>query len=262
MERSPRAVAQELRMWRQAGVERILLATKRTALSSATPPTSDVQTAQRVSTAITETHSPVTTSPSLHDKDGLNVDERKRALHVIAQEVCACTRCPELVRNRTQTVFGTGNVAPRLCFFGEAPGADEDRLGEPFVGRSGQLLNKIMEACTLKRDDVYILNVLKCRPPNNRTPSAEEMETCRPFYERQLEILRPEFICCLGSVAATALLQTKSPLGKLRGRFHAWKESQVVVTYHPSYLLRNPAAKRDTWDDMKMLMQAMGIALP
>jgi uracil-DNA glycosylase len=184
------------------------------------------------------------------------------ALERVRREVVHCTLCHELAKTRTQTVFGTGNPRARLCFFGEAPGADEDRQGEPFVGAAGQLLNKIIEACTLKREDVYILNVLKCRPPQNRTPLPEETANCRVFFERQLEIIQPEFICCLGAVASQALLRTTQSLGRLRGRFHDYRGIRVIVTYHPAYLLRSPDKKRDTWEDMKMLMREMGIELP
>jgi DNA polymerase len=193
---------------------------------------------------------------------GLPLDRRAAALAALRSEVVLCRRCDELAQKRTQTVFGVGNPHPRLCFLGEAPGADEDRQGEPFVGAAGQLLDKIIAACTLKREDVYILNVLKCRPPGNRTPLPDEVANCRPFFERQLEILQPEFICCLGAVAAQTLLRTTRPVGQLRGKFHTYRSSQVVVTYHPAYLLRTPEMKRHTWDDMKMLMQAMGIPIP
>jgi uracil-DNA glycosylase family 4 len=142
---------------------------------------------------------------------------------------------------------------------GEAPGADEDASGLPFVGRAGQLLTKIIQACTLAREDVYILNVLKCRPPGNRTPAPQEVTNCRGFFERQLALLRPEFICCMGTSAAQALLETDQPIGRLRGRWFEYSGARVLCTYHPSYLLRNPAAKRDVWEDMKLLMAAMGI---
>jgi DNA polymerase len=158
-------------------------------------------------------------------------------------------------------VFGVGTATARLCFLGEAPGADEDASGEPFVGRAGQLLTKIIEACTLTRDEVYILNVLKCRPPENRPPLAEETANCRGYFEKQLEIIAPEFICCLGTTAAQALLQTDEPIGKLRKRWFSWRNSQVICTYHPSYLLRNPPAKREVWDDMKLLMAKLGVQL-
>jgi uracil-DNA glycosylase family 4 len=191
----------------------------------------------------------------------LDLAGRVSALEVLRGEVAACQRCPHLAAERTQTVFGVGNVQARLCLFGEAPGADEDRQGEPFVGKAGQLLNKILEACTLRREDVYILNVLKCRPPQNRTPEQDEVTNCREYFERQLDILRPEFICCLGSTAARALLKTEQTIGRLRGSFHEYRGATVICTYHPSYLLRNPAAKRDVWEDMKMLMRRMGVEL-
>jgi DNA polymerase len=194
--------------------------------------------------------------------DNLTREERIKALDGLNAQVKACTRCLELVANRTQTVFGVGNPMARLCFFGEAPGADEDAQGEPFVGRAGQLLNKIIEACTLKREDVYILNVLRCRPPGNRNPTLEEATNCRPLFERQIEIINPEFIVCLGSIAASNLLNQNLAIGKLRGRFHDYRGAKVVVTYHPAYLLRNPAAKKYVWDDMKMLMREMGIPVP
>jgi uracil-DNA glycosylase len=191
----------------------------------------------------------------------MSPEQRAAALEIIQREVAACTRCPALVANRTQTVFGVGNNSPRICFFGEAPGADEDRLGEPFVGRGGQLLNKMIAACGLKREEVYILNVLKCRPPDNRNPLPDEVSNCRGYFERQIEILRPEMICCLGAVASKALLNTERAIGKLRGSFHDYQGIAVVCTYHPAYLLRNPAAKVDAWEDLKMMMRKLGVEL-
>lgn len=187
--------------------------------------------------------------------------DRLQALAILRDQVAGCTRCSELAADRTQTVFGAGPADARLCFFGEAPGADEDASGVPFVGRAGQLLTKIIEACTLSRDEVYILNVLKCRPPGNRQPLPDEVANCRGYFERQLAIIQPEFICCLGTSAAQALLQTAEPIGKLRRRWFEYGPARVICTYHPSYLLRNPAAKRDVWDDMKLLMAAMGVRL-
>jgi DNA polymerase len=182
-------------------------------------------------------------------------------LEILANEVAGCTRCAELAATRKQTVFGVGNTNARLVFLGEAPGADEDRLGEPFVGRAGQLLTKIIEACKMRREDVYIMNVLKCRPPNNRNPLPEESHNCAGFRRRQLELVNPEFVCCLGAIAAQAFLNTTATIGKLRGRVHLHEGRKVVCTYHPAYLLRNPSAKRDTWDDMKLLMREMGVEL-
>jgi uracil-DNA glycosylase family 4 len=187
------------------------------------------------------------------------VMSRQKLLDVIRDEVSVCRRCEQLACARTNTVFGVGPADARLCFFGEAPGADEDASGMPFVGRAGQLLTKIIEACTLSRDQVYILNVLKCRPPDNRAPLPGEVANCREYFERQLQAIAPEFICCLGTTASQSLLQTDEPIGKLRGRWFTHGAAQVICTYHPSYLLRNPGAKRHVWDDMKLLMARMGI---
>jgi uracil-DNA glycosylase family 4 len=198
----------------------------------------------------------------LPEPDPTAVTSRAATLEVLAQEVAGCTLCGELARTRTQTVFGVGNPRARLCFLGEAPGADEDRQGEPFVGRAGQLLNKIIEACQLRREDVYILNILKCRPPGNRNPAPDEAHNCRRYLDRQLELVAPEYICCLGAVAAQNLLATTETIGKMRGKVLDYQAGalavKVVCTYHPAYLLRNPSAKKYTWDDMKLLMREMG----
>ncbi|MEK6248599.1 MAG: uracil-DNA glycosylase, partial [Planctomycetales bacterium] len=163
------------------------------------------------------------------DPEMAQADSSIDSLPVIAEEVAACTRCPELVENRTQTVFGTGNPHARLCFLGEAPGADEDKQGEPFVGRAGKLLTDIIEkGMNLRREDVYILNILKCRPPGNRNPTPDEAKNCSGFLDRQLALLQPEFICCLGAVAAQNLLETTTPIGKLRGQLHSYGDIRVV----------------------------------
>jgi DNA polymerase len=188
----------------------------------------------------------------------LSSQEKLAGLQVLQTEVAACMRCSELTSTRTQTVFGVGNPDARLVFVGEAPGADEDAQGEPFVGRAGQLLTDIItKGMQLRREDVYILNVLKCRPPGNRTPAPNEVINCRGFLDRQLEILRPEFLCCLGSVAAKAILNTEQSIGRLRGKFHDYRGIPVLCTYHPAYLLRNPAAKKEVWEDIKVLMKRM-----
>ncbi len=190
--------------------------------------------------------------------DAQPADARIAALAEVAHDVAACTRCAELARTRTQTVFGVGNPYAELVFCGEAPGADEDRLGEPFVGRAGQLLTDIIvKGMKIRREDVYILNILRCRPPGNRTPLPVEAAACREYLDRQLAIIRPKFICCLGAVAAQNLLGTDVAIGRLRGRVHDWNGIKVVCTYHPAYLLRNPNAKRFVWDDIKMLMAEM-----
>lgn len=187
---------------------------------------------------------------------------RSELLTQLNEQVKTCRRCEHLACMRTQTVFGVGNILPRVVFFGEAPGADEDRQGEPFVGRAGQLLTKIIEACGWKRSDVYIMNVLKCRPPDNRNPEPAETANCREYFERQFEILQPEYIVCVGTIPAQALLETTEAVGKLRGRFHQYRGRKVLVTYHPSYLLRNPSAKKYVWDDMQMLLGEMGLPIP
>jgi len=179
----------------------------------------------------------------------------------IREDIGDCTRC-KLHQGRTKIVFGSGNPQARLVFVGEGPGADEDATGLPFVGRAGQLLTKMIEGTAekdgipLKREDVYICNVVKCRPPENRTPEPDEMEICGQFLFRQLTVIRPKAICALGSTAAKALLGTRDGVMKLRGRWHRWGEAPVIVTYHPSYLLRpfNQNAKREAWEDLKKVL--------
>jgi DNA polymerase len=199
----------------------------------------------------------------------LTPDQRREALAALAQRVSQCTRCPALASRRTQTVFGVGPLDSDLCFIGEAPGADEDRLGEPFVGRAGQLLDRIIAACGMKRDEVFICNILRCQPPNNRTPLADEAANCREYLDATLDLVRPRFICCLGACAAQNLLDTTLSIGKMRGRFYDYRGTPVAVTYHPSYLLRcenDPQRARTekgkVWDDMKMLLARMGKPIP
>lgn len=203
-----------------------------------------------------------TSQPGNWQTDGLSVEDRTSRFQVLAGEVDACRKCTDIVCRRQRTVFGVGPVNARLVMFGEAPGAEEDRSGEPFVGAAGQLMDKILVASGLKRSEVFIMNSLKCRPPNNRNPTDGEIENCRPFFEAQLETIQPEYIVCWGSVAVRAVLKSTESVGRLRGRFHHYRGAKVLVTYHPAYLLRNPDAKRLTWEDMKLLMRELGIALP
>jgi uracil-DNA glycosylase family 4 len=193
-----------------------------------------------------------------------SLEHGRKALELLAQEVSVCCKCSELVSSRNQTVFGEGAPGVELCFVGEAPGADEDAQGLPFVGAAGQLLNKIIAACGFERSEVYICNIIKCRPPGNRTPLPNEAANCRAFLERQLELVQPRFICALGSCAAQNLLNSTLALGKLRGRFHHYKGIPVLCTYHPAYLLphRNPDKKKDVWEDMKILLTRMGRPIP
>jgi uracil-DNA glycosylase len=241
-----RAVVQRLESLQRAGVTHM---PKRRAVAPASRPAVEAVGAIAAPPSVEAPIARQETAPT----------DKQAALDIIARDVVNCQRCSHLACTRKQTVFGVGNPNARLCFVGEAPGADEDEQGIPFVGRAGQLLTKIIEACTLSRDEVYILNVLKCRPPGNRTPEPEEIANCREYLDRQLEIIRPEFICCLGAVAARTVLDSTLSIGMLRGKFHSYRDIPVLCTYHPSYLLRNPAAKRDVWEDMKLLMQRMGI---
>jgi DNA polymerase len=164
-----------------------------------------------------------------------------------------CSRCKLHTLGRKQVVFGVGNPDADLMFVGEAPGADEDIQGIPFVGRAGQLLTKIIEAIDLKRDDVYIANVIKCRPPQNRNPEQDEVDTCEPFLFQQIDVIKPKVIVALGTFAARALLRTLDPISRLRGRVFEYRGSRLIPTFHPAYLLRNPASKRDVWEDMKLV---------
>jgi uracil-DNA glycosylase len=173
------------------------------------------------------------------------------SLSSLNNEIHTCLKCP-LGHTRTNFVFGVGNPNAEVMFVGEAPGADEDAQGEPFVGRAGKLLNKILEAVNLKREEVYICNILKCRPPNNRDPEPTEMETCTPHLYKQIELIKPKFIICLGRIAGQWLLQTKDTLTSLRGKIHDYNGVKMIVTYHPAALLRNPNWKYPAWEDMKM----------
>jgi DNA polymerase len=175
------------------------------------------------------------------------------AWETLAEEVRNCRLCG-LCETRTQTVFGVGDRDARLMVIGEAPGAEEDRQGEPFVGRAGILLNAMLRAAGFERSDVYIANVNKCRPPQNRDPTDEEAERCLPYLRRQIELVQPEVILCVGRIAAQRLLGTDTPVGKLRGRVHELDGRPVVVTYHPAYLLRSPGEKRKSWDDLKLAL--------
>ena len=178
-------------------------------------------------------------------------------LKTIRTDLGDCRRC-RLSKGRTHIVFGEGDPHADLMFIGEGPGFDEDRQGSPFVGAAGQLLTKIIRAIHLDRTQVYICNIVKCRPPENRNPQPDEIEACLPFLKRQIAAVKPLAICALGSVAARTLLKTEAPISRLRGRFHDYRGIQVMPTYHPAYLLRSPEKKRDVWEDMKKLMKELG----
>lgn len=184
------------------------------------------------------------------------------ALRLIREDIGDCTRCRLHKQGRKQIVFGVGNPKAELMFIGEAPGADEDQQGEPFVGRAGQLLNNMIKAMGLRRGDVYIANIIKCRPPNNRTPERDECETCSPFLFRQIEVIKPKVIVALGAVAAKTLLAVNSSMGEMRGRWYDFRNTKLAVTYHPAFLLRDPRQKKETWKDLQMVMNELGLEIP
>jgi DNA polymerase len=242
---SPRDLAEHLRYYRELGVEGVSRDAQWRRRESKTPsmpapgPTSE------------------TTSEAPH-RSMIPLTDVSAADRLIAirQELGDCTRC-KLHSGRTNLVFGVGNPEATLMFVGEGPGADEDEQGEPFVGRAGQLLTQIIKAMGFAREDVYIANVVKCRPPNNRNPEPDEIAQCSPFLQAQIATIQPKVIVALGKFAAQTLLGVETPISRLRGQFHELGDTVVMPTFHPSYLLRTPAAKREVWEDMKMVMQRL-----
>ena len=210
----------------------------------------------------------------LAPKPEQGVSDPAKALKIIREDLGDCTRCPLHKQGRKQIVFGVGNAAAELMFVGEGPGADEDEQGEPFVGRAGQLLNNMIKAMGLKRGQVYIANVVKCRPPGNRTPEREECETCSPFLMRQIAVIKPKVVVALGAVAAKNLLAMNASMAQLRGRFYdfrptgvrssdpTWDGCKLAVTYHPAFLLRDPRQKAEAWKDLQMVMKELGLRAP
>jgi uracil-DNA glycosylase len=184
------------------------------------------------------------------------------SLRMIREDIGDCTRCPLHAQGRKQIVFGVGNPHADLMFIGEAPGADEDEQGEPFVGRAGQLLNNMIKAMGIRREDVYIANIIKCRPPGNRTPERDECETCSPFLMRQIDVIAPKVLVALGAVAAKTLLAVNAPMSQLRGRWFDFRGRKLAVTYHPAFLLRDPRQKKETWKDLQMVMKDLGLKVP
>lgn len=280
-----RALRQELEGWRRAGLSHLPMPPRKR--SDSPPASTSTKTATRTApsgraiakspappvtrTASRPTVAPATTShalpvvseplpPSPHPAGSR--EDREWRLNQLRQQVAACSRCQELASTRTQTVFGVGNPEARFLFVGEAPGADEDVQGEPFVGAAGQLLNKIIAACGLKREDIYICNILRCRPPGNRKPLPDEAANCREYLDGQIAVIDPDFIVCWGATAAQSLLGTDENIGRLRGRFFQHGRATVLCTYHPSYLLRNPSAKTDVWADMKLFLKEAGLPVP
>jgi uracil-DNA glycosylase len=203
-----------------------------------------------------------------------SVSDPVKALKIIREDLGDCTRCPLHKQGRKQIVFGVGNPTAELMFVGEGPGADEDEQGEPFVGRAGQLLNNMIKAMGITREQVYIANIVKCRPPGNRTPEREECETCSPFLMRQIAVIKPKVVVALGATAAKTLLAMNSSMAQLRGRFYdfkpagarsndsTWNGCELAVTYHPAFLLRDPRQKGEAWKDLQMVMKKLGLKAP
>ena len=221
---------------------------------------------ERISAVPSPAPPPELSAPSVPSVDIPQAGTKAERLAALRGPVLACTLCPHLVKTRTQVVFGVGHPEAELMFIGEAPGEDEDRQGEPFVGKAGQLLTKIIETMGLRRSDVFIANVLKCRPdlppgmPGNRKPKADEMATCQPYLLQQIEIIQPRVLVALGAVAMEGLLGETAPMARLRGRWHDFRGSPLMATYHPAYLLRNQSIgeKRKVWEDMLLVLERLG----
>lgn len=281
-----RGLQQILRSWHSAGLGHLVRAAPgqpEPAISSTAPPARGeapraaappvTSTASTASTPPADTLTPMArksssaaAAPELPviqvAAEATQGGSRESRLSALAARVAQCQRCQELATTRTQTVFGVGNPNAKVMFIGEAPGADEDATGEPFVGRAGQLLTKIIEACGWTRAEIYICNILRCRPPGNRAPSLVEARHCREYLDGQIAIIQPEYIVCWGTTAAQNLLGSEETIGKMRGRFYTHGKAKVLCTYHPSYLLRNPEAKKPVWEDMKLLLAEMGLTPP
>jgi len=219
---------------------------------------SDTGSGRQPSYLFVEGKVPMNNGPAVHRSfvDNRTQPRKSLSLEDVRKELGDCHRCP-LGQIRTNLVFGEGNPKAEIVFVGEAPGRDEDIQGRPFVGRAGQLLTRIIIAMGLKREDVYICNILKCRPPGNRNPRPEEIMTCEPFLIKQLQTINPKVICALGTFAAHTLLKTDVPITVLRGKFHTYHGIQLMPTYHPAFLLRNPASKKQVWDDVQKIMKIL-----
>ena len=266
-----RALAERMRYYRELGIYDFYRreAVAPAELSSAPfQPEIREEMAARKSAVLPAPVSNLVTITSLPE---YGVSDPSTALKLIREDLGDCTRCKLAQQGRKQIVFGVGNPRAELMFVGEGPGADEDAQGEPFVGRAGQLLNNMIKAMGLQREEVYIANIVKCRPPGNRTPEPDECETCSPFLMRQIATVRPKVIVALGATAAKNLLAMNSSLGDLRGRFYdfkpagsdpLWPGARLAVTYHPAYLLREPRQKGETWKDLQMVMKYLGIEAP
>ncbi|MFO0876765.1 MAG: uracil-DNA glycosylase [Gemmataceae bacterium] len=249
-----RQLRQHIDSLRSAGIEWV----------PTTPQSSSPPGATRPLTLVSDASVQVSLFASTPQTEVVSADQESRLqqLQALRAQVAACTRCPQLASTRTQTVFGVGPLDPEICFVGEAPGAEEDRKGEPFVGPAGQLLDRIIAACGMRREEVYICNILRCRPPGNRQPQVDEAEHCKEWLEKTIALVRPRWICALGGTAVTHLLGITQGITRLRGRIFEYRGIPVLCTFHPSYLLRSPEKKRDVWEDMKLLLGKLGRPIP
>jgi uracil-DNA glycosylase family 4 len=264
-----RALAERVRYYRELGIYDLYRresATSIDVLSLTLQPEIREEMAKKPAVAVTAASNLV----AIASNPEQGISDPIAALKLIREDLGECTRC-QLHKGRTKLVYGVGNPRADLMFVGEGPGADEDAQGEPFVGRAGQLLNNMIKAMGLQREEVYIANVVKCRPPSNRTPEPEECDTCSPFLMRQIAAIKPKVIVALGATAAKNLLAMNSSLGDLRGRFYdfkpagsdpSWPGARLAVTYHPAYLLRDPRQKGEAWKDLQMVMKYLGIEPP
>jgi len=253
---SRQEIADQLEFYRSLGVKSLDVPVIRPLESRATPPARPASTGSDDAAEVLK--AALAGTPAGKPARSVQRTEASETmtLESIREELGDCQRC-QLSGGRTHIVFGTGSPNADLVFVGEAPGADEDRQGEPFVGRAGQLLTKIIEAIDLKREDVYICNVLKCRPPGNRNPEPVEVEACSPFLRKQIAAIRPKVVCCLGTFAAQTVMGMQVPISRLRGEFHEIEGVRYMATFHPAYLLRNASKKREVWDDMKKIRAAL-----
>ena len=264
---TPRAVRLLLKDWQAAGLTHLYREERAAAVETTSPDVSPADVTVDQGQAPVEDLVPVDVpaESEVELKKGSRRQSRaarEQALQQLNACVKGCTRCKELADTRTQTVFGVGNPEAKVMFVGEAPGADEDAQGEPFVGRAGQLLNKIIAACGWQREELYICNILRCRPPGNRTPLPQEAANCREYLDGQISIVDPDYIVCWGSCAAQNLLGVTEAIGKMRRNWYQYGRAKVLCTYHPSYLLRNPEAKKPVWEDMQLLLAEMGLTPP
>jgi uracil-DNA glycosylase len=265
-----RALAERVRYYRELGIYDLYRRESATTVESLSsiiqPEIREEMAAKKSAVSVSAAQNLVTINSNAEQ----GISDPVAALKLIREDLGECTRC-QLHKGRTKLVYGVGNPHADLMFVGEGPGADEDAQGEPFVGRAGQLLNNMIKAMGLQREDIYIANVVKCRPPGNRTPEPEECEMCSPFLMRQIAAIKPKVIVALGATAAKNLLAMNSSLGDLRGRFYdfkpagsdpLWPGARLAVTYHPAYLLRDPRQKGEAWKDLQMVMKYLGIEPP